>query len=112
MCIRDRLVIVPAYEDAMHFAGIGLDFGGQILDGIVVNGTVLDDFSYAGGYRDHYERAAGLVKKGHLRVEFKNGEKGSLAGGTADVYQRTEGETEYTKLGSFSFEDNIADRCV
>ncbi len=104
-----ELVIAPAYEDAVHFAGIGLDFGGQILDGIVVNGTILDDFSYAGGYQDRYVKVAGLSKKGHLRIEFKNGEGGSLAGGTADVYQRTEGQEAYTKLGTYTFGDNIAD---
>lgn len=109
-----ELAIYPTYEDALHFAGIGLDFGSQSLDGIVVNDTILDDFSFreattAGATVHTTVPATGLAPTGHIKVEFRNGTSGSLAGGTASVYQKATGATDYTKLGTYTFGNNIVD---
>ena len=104
-----ELLVCPVYEDAVHFAGVGIDFGANILDGIVFNGELKDDFSYMSGFRDHYEQVPGLIKKGRMRVEFRNGANGSLSGGAAIVYQKADGEAEFVKLGTFGFDENVAD---
>lgn len=114
--VAGELLISPNYENAGRFAGVGLDLGltgQQLLEGVIVEGGFVDTFHWAHittySDSDPYTAVSGMSGTAHFRIEFRNGADGTLAGGTAIVYQKASGADTYTELGKYTFGNNITD---